>query len=178
MTKYAIYDVPGYHLTAQHIFNTILAHIREQGRPAFGPAPMFDEDRDDDPRLAGKDRCLYRTPDGRSCAFGGIIPDQLYHISMENQTSSTLIEHHCSYLYFLLNHIKLIRDCQQAHDIAAKGTNGPARSDDTAYDHMPFMVRFEANMAGVAVNHRLTYIPYGIPIVGADLPIPALLDYK
>lgn len=55
--------------TAQETFDTVVNHLRQQGKRAV------------DPTLGGT--CLYRAPDGSKCAVGILIKDEEYFPSME-----------------------------------------------------------------------------------------------
>jgi hypothetical protein len=61
--------------TAQEIFDTVVTHLRKQGCKS--------ED---------ENGCLYRTPDGLSCAVGALIPSQAYSPAMENKSLNKLLE--------------------------------------------------------------------------------------
>jgi hypothetical protein len=54
-------------LDKQKTFDTVLAHLRRQGRPALN-----------------KEGCRYRTSDGLMCAVGCLIPDARYSPDIEN----------------------------------------------------------------------------------------------
>lgn len=54
-------------MNAQEIFDKVVSHLREQGGPA----------KDED----GK--CWFRTPNGKKCAVGCLIPDEAYKTIME-----------------------------------------------------------------------------------------------
>jgi hypothetical protein len=60
-------------LSKLEIIDKVIAHFEKQRD--FG----FDRD---------KSRCCYRTADGKKCAVGCLIPDELYHHDMEGQTIS------------------------------------------------------------------------------------------
>lgn len=53
---------------AQNIFNTVVAHLRSQGKKA-----------------AERDICKFRTSDGLKCAVGCLIPDNVYSTEIEGQ---------------------------------------------------------------------------------------------
>lgn len=62
-------------MNRQEVFDTILAHLRQQGRAAT------DEVGD----------CMYRAPGGLKCAVGVLIPDENYHPELENQSANATI---------------------------------------------------------------------------------------
>lgn len=55
-------------LDRQAAFDTMLAHLRKQGKRATNP---------------GGTSCRYRTSDGLKCAVGALIPDHLYYDRLE-----------------------------------------------------------------------------------------------
>ena len=55
-------------MTEQEIFDTVLEHLRKQGKAA----------------LSAEGDCTYRGPDGTACAVGCLIPDELYDPLIEN----------------------------------------------------------------------------------------------
>lgn len=101
-------------LDAQGVFNHVVNHLREQGRPALDP-------------LINSCRYRYQPPDGPTlaCAAGCLIPDKDYDpATMEGQRFGFLMIHHtpgkgdwpevlpaCYY-----PHIELINRLQRVHD--------------------------------------------------------------
>jgi len=59
----------------QDLFNRSLAHLRQQGKPA-----VFTVDTRD------PINCWYRSPEGCSCAVGGMIKDEFYSAEYEGET--------------------------------------------------------------------------------------------
>lgn len=57
--------------TRQKHFNTVAEHLLKQNAKAFAAF-----------------RCAYRTPDGKKCAFGVLIPDELYSNKLEGRIVS------------------------------------------------------------------------------------------
>lgn len=59
----------------QEVFDTVIAHLRQQ-------------------KVQAKLRmgCAYRGANGTKCAFGVLIPDELYRPSMEGKTAETVCE--------------------------------------------------------------------------------------
>ena len=53
----------------QHTFDTIVEHLRKQGCKSADAIGV----------------CLYRGPNGLKCAAGILIPDDKYHLDMENK---------------------------------------------------------------------------------------------
>ena len=62
-------------MTAQEIFDTVLAHLRVQGRAAKG----------------ADDRCKYRGLGGTACAVGCLIPNDLYDPRIEGLSTSSIM---------------------------------------------------------------------------------------
>jgi hypothetical protein len=94
-------------MNKQQTFNKVVRHLRRQGRATDS-----------------KGTCMYRTPNGRSCAVGCLIPDELYHESMEGKavgtTSSPLSGFMASKITALVELLEidvvLARDLQTVHD--------------------------------------------------------------
>ena len=64
-------------LTNQEAFDAVLVHIRAQEyKPARGPYAT----------------CCYRAPDGKKCAVGCLIPDELYTPDFENVPAAEVHE--------------------------------------------------------------------------------------
>ena len=106
-------------MTQQEIFDTVLAHLRKQGKAAAN----IDGD------------CQYRGVNGTSCAVGCLIPDELYDPLIEGLGLGVILkaivpEYHQDQAQKLLpildrikNHIGaehslLLHELQEAHDIA------------------------------------------------------------
>jgi hypothetical protein len=88
--------------TAQEIFDTVVTHLRKQGCKS--------ED---------ENGCLYRTPDGLSCAVGALIPSQAYSPAMENKSIPKLLESGLLPLDLqdeFTKHRALLNDLQNVHD--------------------------------------------------------------
>lgn len=67
-------------MEAQEIFDTVAKHLFTQGCRSI----EIDEE--------GEESCLYRSPDGKMCAVGVLIPDEIYDPRMEHQNSDNLLE--------------------------------------------------------------------------------------
>lgn len=88
-------------MTKQEIFDTVVAHLRKQGRRAAN--------------LEGG--CMYRAPNGDKCAVGCLIKDDEYIPCMEKNGVLRLV------LKGLLPnrlkpHLELLADLQNTHDNA------------------------------------------------------------
>ena len=62
-------------MTEQEIFDSVLAHLRKQGRASVN----------------GQGKCAYRGEGGTSCAVGCLIPDELYDSRIENWTVESIL---------------------------------------------------------------------------------------
>lgn len=83
----------------QDIFDRVVSHLAKQGRPAYH----------------SQGGCLYRTPEGLSCAIGCLIPDSVYKFSMEGMSVLGLIE--SEYIKIESDDaVELICALQSAHD--------------------------------------------------------------
>jgi len=68
-----------YERDKQKLFDAMLGHMRQQGKPAVA-------------RLDHIDKCLYRTEDGLKCALGALIPDELYKPGFEKEATSVVLD--------------------------------------------------------------------------------------
>ncbi|MFN9029662.1 MAG: hypothetical protein ACK54C_01980 [Betaproteobacteria bacterium] len=127
----------------QDVFDTVLNHLRKQG-------PATDD----------RGECVYRTAEGKRCAVGVLIPDDMYDPDIEGG-SCGLVAHTFTYppctgrshalkatmdrVYPTLTEDDwwFLKALQVAHDDSAD--NG--------------MERFEGAMADVAEKHGLIYTP-------------------
>jgi hypothetical protein len=82
----------------QMIFNTVYTHLLKQG----GPSTI-------------RGACMYRGLNGRMCAVGFMIPDDVYEEDMEGMNALTLIAHNPK-LSHLTPHMMLLRNMQKIHD--------------------------------------------------------------
>ena len=62
-------------MTEQKIFDSVLAHLRKQGKAS----------------LNAKGKCAYRGEGGTACAVGCLIPDELYDPRIENWTVESIL---------------------------------------------------------------------------------------
>src|SRR5687768_12272381 len=90
----------------QTIFDTVVRHLGQQG------APAVDEFHN----------CVYRAPDGKKCAVGCLIPDELYQRGMDHNRDGGgsycvhgLAEDFEVPGYFRVN-LELLQRLQSAHD--------------------------------------------------------------
>jgi len=66
-------------------------------------------------------KCMYRAPDGKRCAIGWLIPDDVYSKALEffgvRDIAQRLIEgEHARFARFLYLHMSLLRALQEMHD--------------------------------------------------------------
>lgn len=66
--------------TKQELFDAVCEHLMKQ------QACCFETDED------GEARCLYRGEDGLMCAFGAVLPDDLYEPGFESDSASFVLE--------------------------------------------------------------------------------------
>jgi hypothetical protein len=60
----------------QEVFTKVVTHLRKQGVKSVNTIGD----------------CLYRAPNGNSCAVGCLIPDKEYHCNFEQRTVSELVK--------------------------------------------------------------------------------------
>lgn len=119
----------GHVMDNQEIFDKVVTHLRKQGGPA----------------LDKKGRCKYRAGNGRMCAVGCLIPDNLYHKDMEGKPvgcgfpiDSVLYE-----IGFGNSGLELLSCLQELHDRFNVGPTWPAG--------------FEERLSEIANNFKLEY---------------------
>ena len=118
-------------VTAQEIFDTVLTHLRKQGKAAKS--------------IYGK--CLYRGVGGTSCAVGCLIPDAMYDLRIEglevrhimygrfpggrkSGAAELLPIVHRIAAHLGAEHVELLEELQSAHDWAL-GPQGPLAWEDS-----------------------------------------------
>lgn len=97
-------------MNPQDVFDTVARHLFTQGtragcevRNEYGEVHDFE--------------CLYRAPDGRSCAVGCLIPDAAYRPSMEGSSACTLTVMFSDVLPpWMAASSELLLDLQALHD--------------------------------------------------------------
>lgn len=70
-------------MTAKRIIELAHARFSDGKGRAFKQASMAQ---------AGEGSCMYRAPNGNKCVVGAMLPDELYHPSMEGNGVSGLLE--------------------------------------------------------------------------------------
>ncbi|HKR40089.1 MAG TPA: hypothetical protein VJU59_10515 [Paraburkholderia sp.] len=96
-------------LDGQDVFDIAAWHLLRQHSQAIAP---------------GTSKCMYRAPDGKRCAVGWLMPDDVYSRSLEffsvrdlasMMLDSTRHEYH-AFAAFLIRHMVLLSDLQHMHD--------------------------------------------------------------
>ena len=116
-------------INGQSIFNKVLAHLRKQG--------VASQNTDGG-------TCLYRGPNGRSCAIGCLIPDDEYKEIFEYQEATAILPL-LSYDY--TNYVHLLTALQCAHDFHMPSPGKSCRS----------MYTWEAEMRNISLKFNLVY---------------------
>ncbi|MEM5403807.1 hypothetical protein [Paraburkholderia unamae] len=126
-------------LDGQDVFDIAAWHLLRQHGQAIAP---------------GTSKSMYRAPDGKRCAVGWLMPDDVYSRSLEffsvrdlasMMLDSTRHEHH-AFTAFLIRHMVLLSELQHMHD-----SNPPAQ--------WPARLRVIAHQNGV--NSRV--VDSGLP---------------
>lgn len=121
-------------MTPQEIFDTVARHLFTQGERAGR------EHRDEDDEVYDFE-CLYRTPIGKTCAVGCLIPEDAYRSNMEGSGAQTLVNLFSDVLPpWMVANADLLEDLQGIHDIAVNW------KDDTA---MKFALGLTADKFGL-----------------------------
>lgn len=90
-------------LSPQFIFDKTWVHLVTQGKPALRPGSIG----------LGQPKCVYRAPDGSSCAFGVWIDDAEYNPEWEGKPADYIIEQG---LRRYAEYENLFSALQRAHD--------------------------------------------------------------
>ena len=109
-------------MTDQEVFDKVVTALREQGCKSMDDGA-----------------CVYRSKDGRKCAVGHLIPDELYHERMEGKVCFHLCRAYPGVRRLGLN-MTLVLNLQRAHD------------------HFP-VEAWENKWADIANRHGLKYTP-------------------
>ncbi len=123
----------GRKVTAQEIFDVAVTGVIRQGGPSV---------RED------SGVCLYRSPYGRSCGVGQVIPDSRFKPYWEDRTVEEL-GRRADFPAALHSHVGLLRDIQRAHDDSVLSPT------ITTADAV-FLGRFRVAALALAEKHRLT----------------------
>lgn len=124
-------------MTRQEMFNHVATKILEQGGPAWS--------------VQG---CVYRTADGKKCAAGWLIPDELYKTDMEGLRFHSYAWREMGLSQGLPEYLTsediFIRILQTAHDGA---------TDDEQKGFGNFISRFKLRMSEIAGAYELNAMP-------------------
>jgi len=74
--------------------------------------------------------CFYRTDDGRKCAIGRHIPDELYDVSIENKGICSIIGFECISDELKELNLLFLMDVQELHDIDGYWISGEGLSTE------------------------------------------------
>ena len=121
-------------MTAQEVFDASAKHILAQGRPSIEPDSGL---------------CLYRCDDGRMCAAGIFISDDVYRAEYHEEQSWG----HLVSLYpaeFPYQHHDLIMALQEAHDWSGGQSGGGGSNAET------FIRLYKDMMRTVALDNNLS----------------------
>lgn len=100
-------------MTNQEIFDKVARHLLTQKVPAR-------EARSRPDRIG---MCLYRTKDGKKCAAGCLIPDELYSPQMEGEDIQTVLRQYPQVKHAILgddvedSRFALLGNLQSVHDM-------------------------------------------------------------
>lgn len=99
-------------MTPQDIFDTVARHLFTQGERSA--RLVLDDDGEPEDT-----ECLYRGPNGMSCAIGALLPDAAYRESMEGQGAVQLCRQWSDVLpAWMPANVDLLEDLQIIHDRA------------------------------------------------------------
>ena len=122
--------VRGEPVTAQEVFDVAVEGVILQGGPS----------------VSGKS-CVYRARNGRECAAGQLIPDEIDYKLMEGNSFGGT---RCSLSATLAKHFRLVADLQCTHDEA---------SSHNLKDDRGFLNDFARRVSVLARAHNLTVPP-------------------
>lgn len=122
---------PFHNFDRQEAFDTMVNHLRKQGKPA----------------LKNGDWCAYRGAEGTKCAVGVLIPDEAYDLGFEGDRLETIVGE----LGGNTNTYEFLREAQLLlHDNPYQAMNNLG---DT------FMAGMEIGARKLALQCGLTYTP-------------------
>lgn len=128
-------------MTAQELFNTVVLHMRKQGRQSNTAGPGSS--------------CRYRSPEGMKCAVGCLIPDEVYNQGIEGRSVNSAAVMMLLMDLHLQEHKSLLISLQGAHDWA-----WGSHDEDGETDFKPapaWMDIFELRARGLAKRYGLEY---------------------
>lgn len=87
-------------MTKQEVFNKVVLHLRQQGRPS----------------LNANHDCMYRGEDGTKCAIGCLIEDKDYNPDFEGQFFGRFVKD-VPNLEWMRKHTVLLEELRIVHDL-------------------------------------------------------------
>lgn len=136
------------HYTKQSIFDRVAHHLKTQGRPALNLT------------YSTVTQCMYRTPEGLSCAVGCLIEDPELAKKMDTPsgtgegTGVESIAQKGLLPKYLMSYLTLLNDLQQVHD---DGNNHRAEQRDGKLITVFNLHSLAAELADVAKSHDLNF---------------------
>lgn len=133
-------------MTPQEIFDAAVGGLIAQGRPAY----YWDDGV----------HCLYRDEQQQKCAFGQLIPDDVYRSDMENKSAMQVINDtpRLEAMFPGMPQKQLVTALQLAHDNAAMyeggGIDTPIR--ETPPSDEEWLELFKRNARNVAAQFHLS----------------------
>lgn len=121
-------------MTKQEMFDKVAEHLLKQGGPAWD------------------NMCMYRAPNGRKCAAGCLIPDNLYRKEWEGLAADCLRDKDDRYPLDKLFDGGFARKLQNAHDDAVLYTG----ADGTVNSDADWLVEWKSNMLNIAESFNLS----------------------
>jgi hypothetical protein len=121
-------------LTAQEVFDKVVAHLRKQNKKSLISFP------DDDGITT---RCRYRGPDGLMCAVGCLITDEEYNPKWDHDHGSAVID---------------LFECQSFRDRVG-GNNAALLSDLQCLHDSIEVCEWEVQFQKLAKTRSLIYTP-------------------
>jgi hypothetical protein len=91
-------------MSAQDIFNVVSAHLLTQGSRAQTTGPSWGQ-------------CVYRAKDGKKCAAGVLIPNELYTPRMEGNNFRAVLTEFPELPDWMRENAALITELQIIHDV-------------------------------------------------------------
>lgn len=138
-------------LNKQDVFDVVAWQMLRQNAQSIAPGP-------------GSTKCMYRAPDGKRCAVGWLIPDEVYQRPLEflgvRDLAARLSETTggARFATFLFVHMPLLRDLQGMHD-----ANPPAEWAKTLR-----MIAQRHNLNDTVVDHMTRADAERAPVVPVD----------
>ncbi|WP_028210747.1 hypothetical protein [Paraburkholderia mimosarum] len=146
-------------LETQGVFDYVVSHLLPQNAQATAP---------------GSAKCMYRAPDGKRCAVGWLIPDDVYSPAFEfigvRDLAAALAarDYGRRFAEFLFAHMPLLRELQGVHDARAPH-EWPAALRAIAQHH-----GLNERVIDTALAGGKPYMPAPSVLARAFIPSPSL----